>query len=236
MFGHIRIGTVDTHSQENESVYKCRQWTELKFTSLSLCWFKSNSTAGCSHCWDVDGDHHSLKCVMQPASLLPPQFGPNNFSVNQDLLLFLCFGRRQLPERRFQSQQCELLSLLLSLTKSVATGGLYVCEGGHRPCVNGQTGSWPAVQNNTHQVLPESGVEGKAAAEKRSHLASQEEHILMKMPDMSLLKEAQRWVTSLKLRKTELVKKNNTKFKGMGFFSAFLWHFCRKVLWGWVML
>lgn len=38
---------------------------------------------------------------------------------------------------------------------------------------------------------------------------------------MSLLKEAQRWVTSLKLRKTELlVKKNPTKFKGMGFFFS----------------
>lgn len=109
---------------------------KLKFTSLSLCWFKSNSTAGCSHCWDVDGDHHILKCVMQPASLLPPQFGPNNFSVNQDLLLFLCFGRRRLPERRFQSQQCELLSQLLSLTKSVATRGLYVPVSVVRPDLN----------------------------------------------------------------------------------------------------
>lgn len=139
----VRLGSGQlTHTVKRMRVFiNADSGLKLKFTSLSLCWFKSNSTAGCSHCWDVDGDHHSLKCVMEPASLLPPQFGPNNFSVNQDLLLFLCFGRRRLPERRFQSQQCELLSLLLSLTKSVTTGGLYVCEGGHRPCVSGQTRS-----------------------------------------------------------------------------------------------
>lgn len=38
-------------------------------------------------------------------------------------------------------EDSKVSSLLLSLTKFVATGGLYICEGGHRPCVSGQTGS-----------------------------------------------------------------------------------------------
>lgn len=69
----------------------------------------------------------------------------------------LCFGRRRLPERRFQSQQCELLMLLLSLAKCVATGGLYIGEGGHPACIGGQTRSLPAAQNLYTRIFLKAG-------------------------------------------------------------------------------
>lgn len=81
----------------------------------------------------------------------------------------------------------------------------------------------------THQVLPESRVDGKAAAESselclfrletpsvnsarphhKGHISHHKKNILMKMFNFHLLKDAQRWITSFKPCKAELLFKKN---------------------------
>lgn len=169
----------------------------------------------------------------------------------------LCFGRRRLSERRFQSQQCELLILLLLLTKSVAHRWALRLRGWASCPRRWSDWIFTCCTKPTHQVLPESRVDGKAAAESselclfrletpsvnsarphhKGHISHHKKNILMKMFNFHLLNDAQRWITSFKPCKAELLFKKITEFKGMvSYLSVFLWHFCRKALWSWVML
>lgn len=129
-----------------------------------------------------------------------------------------------MPERRFQSQQCELLMLLLWLAKCVATGGLYIGEGGHPACIGGQTRSLPAAQNLYTRFFLKAGWTVKLLLRAlssayfvwRCHPETLPGHITKVT-----------FGTLVTLQK----KKKKPEFKGMVIYlSVFLWHFCRKAL------